>query len=276
MKIHHLNCGSLNARFPRVKAIVYCLLVETNEGLVLVDTGMGRKDYIDPSRLMRMFIYLLGIPCKMEETAAHQVQDLGYSIEDVRHIVLTHLHLDHAGGLPDFPEAKVHIYQTEYEAGMKPRTLLERGYDPSHRSHGPNWVVHGDEESDWYGFKSHKIIEGLEPEIRLVPLPGHTRGHCGVAVATEKGWLLQCGDAASPFYPDSDIHGLSPDKYIAGALPKWFVYRVIGHQVPRIRELLQKNVDEIEAISSHDLYSFEKYRSLVGDENTMSSEDENA
>ncbi len=85
------------------------------------------------------------------------------------------------------------------------------------------------------------------------------------ALATKIITGFQCGDAASPFYPDSDIHGLNPDKYIAGALPKWFVYRVIGHQVPRIRELLQKHVDEIEAISSHDLYSFEKYRSLPVD-----------
>ncbi len=275
MKIHHLNCGTLNARFPRVKAIVYCLLVETNEGLVLVDTGMGRKDYIDPSRLMRMFIYLLGIPCKMEEAAAYQIQELGYKLSDVRHIVLTHLHLDHAGGLPDFPGAKVHVYQTEYEASRKPKGLIERAYDPSHWAHRPDWVVHVDNGVDWYGFNSLPILDGLKPEIRLVPLPGHTRGHCGVVIATENGWLFQCGDAASPFYPDSDIHGLSPDKYIAGALPKWFVYRVIGHKVPRIRELLQKHVDEIEAISSHDLYSFEKYRSLAGNSSTFSNEDDN-
>jgi len=264
MKIHHLNCGSLNARFPRAKAIVYCLLVETNEGLILVDTGIGRQDYTDPSRLMRFFIYWIGIPCKMEETAAYQIEDLGYRISDIRHIVLTHLHLDHAGGMRDFPEAKVHIYRTEYEAGMNPRGLLERAYDPSHWSHGPDWVVHGDEEIDWYGFKSLPIIEGLIPDIRLVPLPGHTRGHCGVVIATEYGWLFQCGDAASPFHPDSDLHGLDQSKHTTAVLPSWFVYRVLGRHVPRIRELLQKHGDEIEAISSHDLYSFQKYRSPVG------------
>jgi glyoxylase-like metal-dependent hydrolase (beta-lactamase superfamily II) len=239
--------------------------VETSEGLILVDSGMGCRDYSDPSRLMRIFIYMMGIPRNMEETAAHQVQDLGYQISDVQHIVLTHLHLDHAGGLPDFPQAKVHIYQTEYEAGMRPRTLIERAYDPSHFSHGPDWVVHGDEEMDWYGFKSLPIIQGLRPEIRLVPLPGHTRGHCGVVIATEKGWLLQCGDAASPYHAASDLHELNPSRYALGIVPQWFVYRFLGPHTPRIRELLQIHEGEIEAISSHDLYSFEKYRSLPVD-----------
>ncbi len=211
----------------------------------------------------------------MEETAAHQVQDLGYQISDVQHIVLTHLHLDHAGGLPDFPEAKVHIYRTEYEAHLHPRGLMERAYDPSHFSHGPDWVVHGDNEVDWYGFNSLPIIKGLKPEIRLVPLPGHTRGHCGVAIATENGWLLQCGDAASTIHPDTDLHGLDPDKHTAKVLPKWFVNRFIGTNVPRIRELLREYGDEVEAISSHDLHSFQRYRSIEGKSITQITEDDN-
>ena len=264
MKIHHLNCGTLNPQFPRAKTIVYCLLVETNKGLILVDSGMGCQDYTNPSRRMRFFIYASGVPRKMEETAAYQVEALGYRLSDVRHIVLTHLHLDHAGGMRDFPEAKVHIYQKEFVAGMKPRSLMEIAYDPSHWSHGPDWELHGDEEIDWYGFESLPIIEGLVPDIRLVPLPGHTRGHCGVVIATEYGWLFQCGDAASPFHPDSDLHGIDQSKHAIAVLPSWFVCRVIGRHVPRIRELLQKHGDEIEAISSHDLYSFQKYRSPAG------------
>lgn len=261
MKIHHLNCGSISDRLLRTRSIVYCLLVETNEGLVLVDSGMGRKDYSDPSFLMKVFIYLMGIPGKMEETAFYQVQDLGYNLSDVRHIVLTHLHLDHAGGLPDFPEAQVHIHQTEYEGGRNPRTLLERGYDPTHWSHGPNWVVHSGDMVDWYGFNSLSIIEGLKPEIRLVPLPGHTRGHCGVAISTDKGWLLQCGDAASPQHPATDIHGLDSSKHGTKILPAWFAFRFLGPHAPRIRQLLQDYGDEVDAISGHDNYSFERYRS---------------
>lgn len=51
-----------------------------------------------------------------EETAVRQVAALGYTPEDVRHIVVTHLDVDHCGGLPDFPDAQVHVLAKELEA----------------------------------------------------------------------------------------------------------------------------------------------------------------
>lgn len=47
----------------------------------------------------------------------------------------------------------------------------------------------------WYGFPSVRDLTGLPPEILLVPLIGHTWGHCGVAVRGSEGWLLHAGDA---------------------------------------------------------------------------------
>lgn len=262
MEIHHLNCGTLRGRFPRLEAIIYCLLVETNQGLVLVDTGIGTQDYLRPSRLMRVFMYWVGVLGDIGESAAYQVRRLGYPVSAVRHIVLTHLHLDHAGGLRDFPDAQVHIYRTEYEARLRPRGLMERAYDPVHWSHGPKWVVHDRAEEDWYGFKSVRVVEGLRPEIRLIPLPGHTRGHCGVAIERGEGWLLQCGDAAAPFHPYSDVHGLDESKHTGSILPNWLVRFVIGTNVSRLRELVGRYGEEVEVISGHDIYSFRRYRGI--------------
>ncbi|WP_051484150.1 MBL fold metallo-hydrolase [Rhizobium sp. CF080] len=50
----------------------------------------------------------------MEDTAAWQIQSLGYPARDVRHIVLTHLDFDHAGGIADFPRARIHVLTDEY------------------------------------------------------------------------------------------------------------------------------------------------------------------
>jgi glyoxylase-like metal-dependent hydrolase (beta-lactamase superfamily II) len=238
---------------PRIRAIVYCLLVETNDGLLLVDTGFGTRDYVAPTRLMRLFTRLLRTPRDVEETAARQVVRLGYSVEDVRHIVLTHLHLDHAGGLPDFPGADVHVFGAEYRAMVQPQELLERFYVSAHWAHGPRWVIHELEGEKWFGFDGVQIKRALRPRVLLIPLPGHTRGHCGVAVETPRGWLFHCGDAASPFY--AQANPLHPST----GRPNWLVRRLIGEHVPRLREFAREHGDTVTLISGHDVYGFEKY-----------------
>jgi glyoxylase-like metal-dependent hydrolase (beta-lactamase superfamily II) len=209
--------------------------------------------------MMRIFTFLMGVPRKVEETAAYQVKELGFAIEDVKHIVLTHLHLDHAGGLRDFPLAYVHVYKAEYEAALKPRGLIERGREISHWSHDPKWVLHDQPSEDFYGLESMSILDGLSPEIRLVPLTGHTRGHSGVAVATRKGWLFHCGDAASPFYRDTDPNQRADAKYMPKAPIAWFAERFIGLHVPRLRQLVLEHGDEVQLISGHDIYSYSQY-----------------
>jgi glyoxylase-like metal-dependent hydrolase (beta-lactamase superfamily II) len=257
MSIHHLNCGSMRPYVPRVHGIVYCLLVETNDGLVLVDTGFGTRDYTEPTPLMHVFTALLRTPRDLDETAARQVARLGYAVEDVRHIACTHLHLDHAGGLPDFPDASVHVYGPEYRAAMQPKRLLERFYLPAHWAHGPKWVIHELTGEKWFDFDSIPIADGLSPRVLLIPLPGHTRGHCGVAVETAEGWLLHCGDAAYPFYHKDPPAGFLTDP------PGWLVRWLLGPHVPRLRALVREHGDEVRLITSHDAYGFDLQTRVV-------------
>ncbi len=259
MTVFHLNCGSLYPLFPKgTQSILYCLLVETNKGLLLVDTGFGVQDYTQPTRFIRLFIRLLGMERRLEETAAYQIERRGFSREDVKDIVMTHLHCDHSGGLPDFPKARVHVSSTEYETAMKRSGLLGRFYEQAHWHHSPNWVVHNLEDSqDWFGFESVIIDAELKPEARLVSLPGHTRGHCGVAVETVDGWLLHCGDATYPFYVEGEPEPpLKPLPPVLVSPPGWIEKLVTGQGRPRLERLLRDHGDQVRLICSNDSISF--------------------
>jgi len=181
----------------RAELVCHCLLLETDRGLILVDTGLGTGDIDDPrGRLGAVFCAVTGPKLSRDETALAHVARLGFNRDDVRHIVPTHLDLDHAGGLSDFPAATVHIYDAEHAAAQLPRTIHERHrYRAAHWAHKPKWAVHSLDGERWYGFDAVRAVPGTDGDVLLVPLHGHTRGHCGVAVKTSAGWLLHAGDA---------------------------------------------------------------------------------
>lgn len=174
----------------------HCLLIEGRDSLILVDTGLGTGDVAHPSRLGLGFNLAVRPRLMMEETALHQIRALGFDPRDVQHIVPTHLDLDHAGGLGDFPQAQVHVFSREYDAAMARDSLQERErYKPAQWAHGPHWARHEVQGDRWMGLEAIRALPGTDEEVLLVPLTGHTRGHCGVAVKADEGWLLHCGDA---------------------------------------------------------------------------------
>ena len=215
MTIHHLNCGTLRPRgsiFGRLGpdlSICHVLLVERRDGLLLVDSGFGTGDIADPKRLGAPFAAVMRPALDATETAVHQVRALGYEPSDVRDIVVTHLDLDHAGGLSDFPAARVHLHATELAAAQRPTSKLERRrYIAAQWAHGPQWVEHSDAGDDWFGFSS---VRALDDDVVLIPLSGHTRGHSGVAVRDGERWLLHAGDS---YFAAGEIE--SPPRYLPG------------------------------------------------------------
>ena len=202
MKVHYLNCATMHPRLaplfaPHLSRVPsLCMLIETEQRLVLVDAGFGTRDMADLRRLGLVNL-LLNAQADPLQPAIRQVERLGFRPDDVTDIICTHLDRDHAGGLADFPGARVHVMPGEREAATNPRNLMERErYRRCHFEHGPKWVTHEPTQgARWYGMECIRDLPGLPPEIIMVPLRGHTRGHCGVAVDTGKGWVLHCGDA---------------------------------------------------------------------------------
>jgi glyoxylase-like metal-dependent hydrolase (beta-lactamase superfamily II) len=206
MRVHHLNCGTM--RPPLAPALVaHVLLVETDRaGLVLVDTGYGLGDIADPARRLGPGRHLIRPVLDPAETALRQVEALGFTAEDVRHIVLTHFDSDHAGGLSDFPHAAVHVTTAEARAAHDRTTRKERArYAPAQVAHGPHLVEHSPLAGEaWRGFPAARELTEVAPGIVLVGLPGHSRGHAAVAVEAEGHWVLHVGDA---FYDARQLSG---------------------------------------------------------------------
>ncbi|HEY9806501.1 MAG TPA: MBL fold metallo-hydrolase, partial [Candidatus Obscuribacterales bacterium] len=183
---------------------------------------------------------------------------LGFSPHDVRHIILTHLDLDHGGGIADFPQAKVHLLDAEYRAATQPKSRRDRyRYRPLQWQHNPDWVRYQVQGDRWFGFECIQQLADLPPEILLVPLLGHTHGHTGVAVQTSTGWLLHAGDA---YYYHQEMHPTHP--YFPFGLA---VVQRIGaidnsarlHNQARLRHLKHQQAGTVDIICAHDPVEFE-------------------
>ena len=182
----------MGGRMTPARMVAHCLLVEGDQGLTLVDTGFGTAD-IAGKRMGKGFIRMMGPSLDPAETALAQVRAAGYDAADVTDILLTHMDLDHAGGLGDFPGARVHVFADELAAATARTALREKNrYITAQWAHGPRWVEHAVAGEHWLGFGAVKV---LSDDVLLIPLRGHTRGHCGVAVRRPSGgWFLHAGD----------------------------------------------------------------------------------
>jgi glyoxylase-like metal-dependent hydrolase (beta-lactamase superfamily II) len=259
MRVHHINCASM--RPPAVPEMVtHCLLVEAGSELVLVDAGYGTDD-IDRTRerLGSLLPLLLRPALRRSETAIERVRELGLDPKDVRHVILTHLDVDHVGGVSDFPWARLHLTHDELLGAFESPTASERG-----RFRNLAWARNLDfssyapEGEPWFGFQCVRELEGLPAELLLVSLPGHTRGHAGVAVQLDQRWLLHCGDA---YFYHAEMQP-EPERPRALSFFQRFCIDDAArreHQA-KLRELVQSHRDEVQVFCTHDQREFQAAR----------------
>ena len=180
IKVYHLNCGTLCPRggglfggkggpWAVAPMCCHCLLIEGEDGFILVDSGLGVEDVADPGRLGVLFNALARPRLQVAETALRQIADLGFRIDDVRHIVPTHLDFDHAGGLADFPAATVHVHAVELRAAKNPTWRERERYRRVQLDEVARWdpiEVGGD---DWFGFTCVRALPGTRDDVLLMP-----------------------------------------------------------------------------------------------------------
>jgi glyoxylase-like metal-dependent hydrolase (beta-lactamase superfamily II) len=200
-----------------------------------------------------MFLGSLRPALDPAETAAARIAALGFKGADVRHIVLTHLDLDHAGGIGDFPQARIHVMARERDVALAPPSWQEKlRYVQAQWAHGPRWHAYAAGGDRWFGFDSVRALGDSETELLLVPLHGHTRGHAGVAVRTGGGWLLHCGDAYF-FHGETDPHHphCTPGLKLFQRFVEIDHAARVGNQA-RLRELRRDHGGEVRLFCAHD------------------------
>jgi len=203
---------------------IYAWLIEHEEGAIVVDAGetsrvndRGYRPRWHPFNRMAVQFRV-----RPEDEIGPQLKLRGIAAADVRQVVMTHLHTDHAGGLAHFPKSKIWVNQPEYESasGFFGKVL---GYLP-HR--WPRWWKPAFlpwEQEPWGPFATSYRLTRLG-DVLAVPTPGHTPGHVAVVVRGDVNIFI-AGDVSynERLLRAGKVDGVSPDQAVSLATGKSIV-----------------------------------------------------
>jgi glyoxylase-like metal-dependent hydrolase (beta-lactamase superfamily II) len=216
MKIHAIQTGEVQIKTRQVEARresrparildtlrdrewtswvpILCWAIEHPEGIVMVDSGessrAGKPGYQPGWDLYGRFAVRFSVT--PEQESGPQLKALGLDPADVRWVVMTHMHGDHAGGLSHFPSSEIVMSEREAAAALA-RTGPLNGY---HNKHYPQWLAPrrvAFDSGPWESFDASSVLTA-DGAVRIVPTPGHTNGHLSVAVEDGGEVVLLAGD----------------------------------------------------------------------------------
>jgi len=169
----------------RIELALRCLLVDDGENVVLIESGIGNKY---PDKFKKMFNIR-----QHDNALSDTLSKYGYSNKNITHMVLTHLHFDHAGGavilddnnklVPAFPNAKYYISEDNWNAGLNPSprdssSYLQENYIPL-KDAGVLYIIP----------ENSNIIKGIDTYV----VHGHTTGQQLIKVSDKKTMIF-CSD----------------------------------------------------------------------------------
>ena len=181
----------------------YGVIQHPREGWILFDTGYTQRFHTETARFpARIYAMLTPTTINPEEEAVAEVREMGIDPKEIMHIIISHFHADHVGGLKDFPNARFYCTEKAFHQainfrgfaavrrgilpGLLPDDLAERVdlVDKSSRSQIKDKDL--GEMTDLFG----------DGSVLLPFLPGHAAGQIGALLETEKGKVFMAADSA--------------------------------------------------------------------------------
>src|SRR4051794_39261520 len=192
--LHALGFRSEKAEIP----IPAYIVEHPGAGLMLVDAGFHASLAVDPKAnlgpvLGRIFSPRMG----PDDALPDQLRARGFQPGDVKIVVMTHLHVDHASGVAQFPDATFVVSAREWHVATEEKGV-RGGYVRRQFDHAFDWRTvdfDADEVNSFASFGRTLDLFG-DGSVRLAYTPGHTLGHMSLILRTRAGEFLIAADAA--------------------------------------------------------------------------------
>jgi glyoxylase-like metal-dependent hydrolase (beta-lactamase superfamily II) len=189
---------------------IYAWVIEHPEGVILIDTGESAKA-TSPGYFPSWHPFLKNaiFQVKPEDELGLQIQTIGIHPNDVRWVILTHLHSDHAGGLHHFPRSEVLVVRRAFEVASGFLGQAQ-GFLPQH---WPSWFAPKliDLPPDPFGVFPRSLKLANTGDVIIVPTPGHTGSHISVVLQDSDCSYFFAGDASysEQLMLDQQIDGIA-------------------------------------------------------------------
>jgi N-acyl homoserine lactone hydrolase len=192
MRLFAFTCGwltgptglFLEGEHGSLRMPVPAFLIEHPQGHVLFDTGMHPDVAHDAKGRLGFLADVFQTEMTVPETIAARLEALGFEPGRLRHVVLSHLHFDHAGGLASVPNARVVVQRRDWEAGHDADRAAALFFAREDFDHGHD-VQLVDGEHDLFG----------DGRVVCLPTHGHTPGHQSLRVRLDSGDVVLTADA---------------------------------------------------------------------------------
>jgi glyoxylase-like metal-dependent hydrolase (beta-lactamase superfamily II) len=198
MRLHLLHCGGdtedravydpFDERVgEKVYSPYFIYVIEHPEGNVMFDSGCHADLARDPRARLGALADSLEIHLGPADNALGMLDLIGMKAGDIKFIVQSHLHFDHAGGLCDLPDAEVFVQERELQFAFWPPLYQRIAYVRADFDGPVRWrPLDGRPEFDVFG----------DGKLIILPTPGHTAGHQSLLVRLDGGAIMLLGDAA--------------------------------------------------------------------------------